>query len=334
MRTVTYMTLVALFFLSDVAEARDGRQNQVPRGNDFGCDICHTQPGNGLNDFGFDSYTYTQNGNVQWSAEFAALDSDRDGYSNGEELGDIMGAWRPGDGDPGGTFTHPGDPDDGLCGNGSFEGAEECEGSDLGDATCENLGLVGGVLACDSTCRYDTSGCTSCGDGTLQDGEDCDGSDLGGATCASLGMGEGTLTCAGCRYDTFGCEGGGGGDDGPSTPVTCGNGVLERGEDCDVYDLGTATCATLGYDGGVLGCEVRCTYDTSQCIGEPPEPEMPQTGEPEGPTDSPGGGGNLDSGDEMKIVAEGRACSTAPAGVTDAWVLLLALIASRVRRRR
>ena len=45
----------------------------------------------------------------------------------------------------------------------------------------------------------------------------------------------------------------------------CGNGIRDVGEVCDGYELGTATCTSLGFVGGELGCKADCTYDTPTC---------------------------------------------------------------------
>ena len=50
-----------------------------------------------------------------------------------------------------------------VCGNGNQETGEECDGSDLGGQTCQGLGFDGGSLACDGSCSFDTSSCTSGG---------------------------------------------------------------------------------------------------------------------------------------------------------------------------
>ena len=53
-------------------------------------------------------------GNVVWGAALAVIDSDGDGFSNGEELQDPDGAWQngqPAPGDPS-LVTNPGSPDD------------------------------------------------------------------------------------------------------------------------------------------------------------------------------------------------------------------------------
>lgn len=47
-----------------------------------------------------------------------------------------------------------------YCGNGVIDVAgEQCDGSDLGEETCERLTFAGGTLACDSNCRLDATGC-------------------------------------------------------------------------------------------------------------------------------------------------------------------------------
>jgi hypothetical protein len=68
-------------------------------------------------------------------------------------------------------------------------------------------------------------------------------------------------------------------DDGPS-PVTlgCGNNLVETGEACDGADLGDATCISLGFDGGELGCTEACGYDTSLCVA----PQCTSCGDCEG----------------------------------------------------
>ncbi|GMV38572.1 MAG: hypothetical protein AMXMBFR64_02880 [Myxococcales bacterium] len=48
-----------------------------------------------------------------------------------------------------------------VCSNDLIEFGEVCDGTDLGDATCEGLGFVGGTLACASDCSaLSTAGCT------------------------------------------------------------------------------------------------------------------------------------------------------------------------------
>ncbi len=52
-------------------------------------------------------------------------------------------------------------------------------------------------------------------------------------------------------------------DDGPAS---CGNGVIDAGEQCDGADLQGFDCASLGLNGGTLACDaMMCTFDTSMC---------------------------------------------------------------------
>jgi hypothetical protein len=51
-----------------------------------------------------------------------------------------------------------------------------------------------------------------------------------------------------------------GGDPGP----VCGDGMLDRGEDCDT-DVARESCQGLGFDGGTLACAADCTWETSAC---------------------------------------------------------------------
>ncbi len=59
------------------------------------------------------------------------------------------------------------------------------------------------------------------------------------------------------------------GDSGNTTgPVTvCGNNILEGDEACDLNQLNGETCASLGYQGGVLGCLLTCEdYNLLGCF--------------------------------------------------------------------
>lgn len=48
-------------------------------------------------------------------------------------------------------------------------------------------------------------------------------------------------------------------------PTVCGNETIEGIEECDGGSLGEATCESLGFSGGILGCTADCTFDTSDC---------------------------------------------------------------------
>jgi MYXO-CTERM domain-containing protein len=100
-----------------------------------------------LNPFGA---AFVANGG-EWNEVFAAQDIDGDGFSNGEELGDPAGAWRPSDPpldcgcatNPAAGSTTPGDRDD--DGDGDC-----CLGHDVnGDGDCLDVGERDGSFDCD-----------------------------------------------------------------------------------------------------------------------------------------------------------------------------------------
>src|SRR5690242_3235346 len=58
------------------------------------------------------------------------------------------GGGRGGEGAMGGMGGDGGTGGATLCGNGSIDAGEACDGDDLGGATCESLGLAGGAIGC------------------------------------------------------------------------------------------------------------------------------------------------------------------------------------------
>jgi hypothetical protein len=293
-----FVVLCGLVLGASSSEARASRVNQIPNGSQANCLACHVSGGGGArNSFGaqVDAGFMTASGAagaVVWGPALAALDADGDGYTNGEELGDPTGAWRPGNPNPtllvatlpgyascastagtgancarcggsaGGTQNCP-DP----CGDNSTYTAagEVCDGSDVGGATCVSLGFASGSLGCSAACdEIDTLSCVAvpedvCGDATRTGAEVCDGRDLGGASCVTEGFDGGTLTC----------------DDSCSGLVTtecitlptdvCGDGTRTGPEICDAGDLGGATCVSRGYTAGTLLCGGDCTFDEAFC---------------------------------------------------------------------
>lgn len=323
---------LVLTLVASSAFARSFRVDQTP-GADFACDLCHLPTGGGLNDFGFDSFQFVDNGNVVW-ANLAPVDSDGDGYTNGEELGDPDGTWVPGDPIPGGQ-TDPNDRDDTLCGNGELDGDEECEGSDT-TMTCADINSGVGELSCNpATCTFDTSECGACGDDIVQSPrEECDGDSLADATCEALGFTGGTLSCAAnCQLETDACEGestSGGGDDGggsgttPGTgPGFCGDGLRNNGEACEGGDLGGATCGSLGLGTGVLHCDFSCEYDTMSCSGG------------NGLSKADEGVSGVPSEPGNDVTLRGEACSATGSEAPDAMLIVIfgVFLAAGIRRR-
>lgn len=108
----------ALFVITfSIIVAQVFRPNEIPNGSVFECANCHINPNGGgtRNSFGeeVEGGFLTQpgpGGHVVWGAALASLDSDGDGFTNGEELQDPNGTWSGGSiGNPS-LVTNPGDP--------------------------------------------------------------------------------------------------------------------------------------------------------------------------------------------------------------------------------
>ncbi len=103
--------LALLLPLSVDGLARPWRVDQVPNGNRFRCTLCHILPNvaGPKNAFGDAVGAVVGRGSKAefWSASLAQLDSDGDGFTNGQELGDPDGDGEP---IPEAQVTHPGDP--------------------------------------------------------------------------------------------------------------------------------------------------------------------------------------------------------------------------------
>ena len=156
-------------------------------------------------------------------------------------------------------------PGPGVCGNGIIETGEQCDGARIAPIaddptgelfTCVSYASFLGIELCTDACRIDRARCPSpllpqqCGNGVAEASEDCDGDDVRGVSCADLG-GAGTVRCTpSCWLDRSQCDGIG------------GNGRREGDEPCDILtttlttqaDVGDASCASLGYGSGDLGC--------------------------------------------------------------------------------
>ena len=211
------------------------------------------------------------------------------------------------------------------CGNGVIDSGEVCDGTNLNQTGCTDLGYSGGRLLCTGDCSaFVEAGCFNsaavCGDGRVELGEACDGVNLQDLTCSDLGFTGGTLACrSDCTFDLSGCTGNFCANvewdtdswcdvchlyGGPVDPAcytacfqadgtcnswydpfsggsacmiavgvedpdcgTCGDGTLDSDfEQCDQTDVGSSTCETLGFaPGGSLGCDNNCVLQTSGC---------------------------------------------------------------------
>jgi hypothetical protein len=70
----------------------------------------------------------------------------------------------------------------------------------------------------------------------------------------------------------------------PGSTPTCGNGIVEAGEQCDGTSLGGATCASAGYDFGIIACLSSCQLGLGLCFdlggGDDPDPTEPDPVDP------------------------------------------------------
>ena len=144
--------------------ARPDYVGDIPNGAVFDCGTCHMDGNRGpRNAFGLDvqnDLAINSSSILDWSVLYD-VDSDGDGQTNGEELGDPCGSWPlsntnlrsqniSGPGDAQSTSADPNTPSCAPeCGNDVVEGDEECDDGNLssGDgcsAACENEALSTG----------------------------------------------------------------------------------------------------------------------------------------------------------------------------------------------
>jgi len=107
-RAITVFGLVLSFSLFAYLIARSFRPGEIPNGFTNTCANCHINPAGGgpRNVFGQEVEVNFltvpgEEGHVMWGPNLAALDSDGDGKTNGEELQDPNGLWNIGDPPPG-----------------------------------------------------------------------------------------------------------------------------------------------------------------------------------------------------------------------------------------
>ena len=95
--------IISIFTITSL-NARPFRIDQIPNGTLNRCSNCHVNPNGGgtLTPFGTEvKNNFLENMNVVWNSELASIDSDGDGYTNGEELQDPNGEWSIGISAPG-----------------------------------------------------------------------------------------------------------------------------------------------------------------------------------------------------------------------------------------
>jgi hypothetical protein len=55
----------------------------------------------------------------------------------------------------------------------------------------------------------------------------------------------------------------------PIPEPTCGDGLIDSGEDCDGSNLNGQTCLSQGFNSGTLSCNSNCTFNISACVNLP-----------------------------------------------------------------
>lgn len=195
---------VAALVVPSVAQGRSFRPGDIPNGDDRGCLNCHgDNSGSIMTEFGSDARGALEAGIIQqahvdWS-KICAFDSDEDGWTNGQELGDPDCVWtigdtpaKPASTNPGVDTSHP----PSICGNEKLDAGEPCEGLEMSRTDCMDENAGSGTLTCTDTCDFDYSQCSappgdvsSDGDGeTGQEGcaVDARGASSGGALLVAV----------------------------------------------------------------------------------------------------------------------------------------------------
>lgn len=139
-------------------------------------------------------------------------------------------------------------------------GTSEGTGCELGFASCPCLpnGTCNVGLACEAgtVCQPDTGTTTTDSTTTSTSDGGIDTTSTGDPTTGDTTAGD-TTTGETTMAETT--------DGDSSTGDSCGDGVLDKGEDCDDTDLAGESCASLGFLNGQLTCAADCTFDTAAC---------------------------------------------------------------------
>jgi len=162
-----------------------------------------------------------------------------------------------------------------ICGDGNIDAGEQCDGGNLGEASCQSQGFTGGTLGCTGACTFDTAACTNGGGG-------------GGGACEG-GQDPVALALAACQAEYSNCDivdGGVVGHNGVGTGSNCGTPAHPWRFYCtETSDASNYNCSACTV-GEILGAHDPCSCDpnTSPVLGSfcdagaPPEAETCEGG--------------------------------------------------------
>ncbi|MBN1550020.1 hypothetical protein JW979_01070 [bacterium] len=99
---IAVLSLMLLFTMIPQVDAYSQDVEKIPNGNVFSCNTCHSNGNAFISDYASAGH---------WTVSLAEMDSDGDGFTNGQELLDPNGEWQAGNADPGNPadVTNPGD---------------------------------------------------------------------------------------------------------------------------------------------------------------------------------------------------------------------------------
>lgn len=167
------------------------------------------------------------------------------------------------------------------CGNGVMNaGTEECDGGDLGSATCVSEGFAGGDLTCSVSCLLDNSLCER-----FSTGAECDEDEhcVGGLCWTEGGTGYPSGFCTGeCEYtsecDTGeACVTGPEGGTGNCYPTCVTDQSCRPGYACfDYYETWTSVCWPHCLDSDDCPFSALCNLWTGRC--EALDPDLADNG--------------------------------------------------------
>jgi hypothetical protein len=158
-----------------------------------------------------------------------------------------------------------------LCGNGEINYPEQCDGTKF----LNDFNLCGiwvptkpvGVVSCNSNnCTVNTNSCAARVETCKPEGEV---TALDSDCCSKQSRTK-------CAFLFFGCS-----KFCTAVSLTCPNGHIDSGEECDGSLLNGKTCTGLGYDTGTLSCNSNCKFTGCRNIRQREATPAPSNSEDE-----------------------------------------------------